>query len=222
MMIGLTLSWGLNGVAAKLSNTGYSPVFLTVVRSALGGALVFAWCWWRGIRLFDRDGTLWAGIAGGCAVCCWNSLLIFVGLDFTSVARSTLLVNTMPFWMLVGGHLFLGERVTVRKFAGLLLAFGGLVLIFSDKLSQPGPEAMIGDLMSLGAGLGLGRYQRRHQTNQACQRRCGKAAALSTCRRCRRRGAGLAVRADRRSATPTRWRPGRCSSRRCMSSLSPM
>ena len=43
--------------------------------------------------------------------------------------------------------------MTARKFAGLLLAFGGLVLIFSDKLSQPGPDAMIGDLMSLGAGL---------------------------------------------------------------------
>jgi hypothetical protein len=35
MMIGLTLSWGLNGVAAKLSNSGYSPVFLTLVPSAV-------------------------------------------------------------------------------------------------------------------------------------------------------------------------------------------
>ena len=33
------------------------------------------------------------------------------------------------------------------------LAFGGLVLVFSDKLSRPGPDALIGDLMSLGAGL---------------------------------------------------------------------
>ncbi len=152
MMIGLTVSWGLNGVAAKLSNTGYSPVFLTLVRAALGGALVFLWCRWRGIRLFERDGTLWTGILAGLLFAL-EFLLIFVGLDFTSVARSALLVNTMPFWMAVGGHLFLGERMTVRKFAGLLLAFGGLVFIFSDKLSQPGPDAIIGDLMSLGAGL---------------------------------------------------------------------
>jgi drug/metabolite transporter (DMT)-like permease len=152
MMIGLTLSWGLNGVAAKLTNTGYSPVFLAVVRSALGGALVFAWCWWRGIRLFERDGTLWVGMLAGLLFGI-EFLLIFVGLDFTSVARSTLLVNTMPFWVLIGGHFLLGERITARKIAGLLLAFGGLVLIFSDKLSQPGPDALIGDLMSLGAGL---------------------------------------------------------------------
>ena len=152
MMIGLTLSWGLNGVAAKLSNTGYSPVFLTLVRSALAGALVFAWCRWRGIRLFERDGTLWAGLLAGLLFAL-EFLLIFGGLDFTSVARSTLLVNTMPFWMAVGGHLFLGERMSARKLAGLLLAFGGLVLIFSDKLTKPGPDALIGDLMSLGAGL---------------------------------------------------------------------
>ena len=152
LMVGLTLSWGLNGVAAKLSNSGYSPVFLTLVRSALGGALVFLWCRCRGIRLFEADGTLWVGLLAGLLFAI-EFLLIFVGLDYTSVARSALLVNTMPFWVLVGGHFLLGERMSARKIAGLLLAFGGLVLIFSDKLSQPGPDALIGDLMSLGAGL---------------------------------------------------------------------
>lgn len=152
LMICLTLSWGLNGVAAKLTNIGYSPIFLAFVRSALGGALVFLWCWWRGIKLFERDGTLWPGLLAGLLFGL-EFLLIFVGLDYTSVSRSTLLVNTMPFWVLIGGHLFLGDRITGRKVVGLLLAFGGLVVIFSDKLSLPGPDAMTGDLMSLGAGL---------------------------------------------------------------------
>jgi drug/metabolite transporter (DMT)-like permease len=152
LMICLTLSWGLNGVAAKLTNIGYSPIFLAFFRSALGGALVFVWCWWRGIKVFERDGTLWPGLLAGLLFAL-EFLLIFVGLDYTSVSRSTLLVNTMPFWVLIGGHLFLGERITGRKVVGLLLAFGGLVFIFSDKLSQPGPDALIGDLMSLGAGL---------------------------------------------------------------------
>ena len=58
IMIGLTFSWGLNGVAAKLSNVGYDPVFMSVARSLIGGVLVFLWCRWRGIPLFDRDGTL--------------------------------------------------------------------------------------------------------------------------------------------------------------------
>lgn len=152
LMIALTLSWGLNGVAAKLTNSGYSPIFLALVRSALGGALVFLWCRWRGIRLFERDGTLWAGLLAG-ALFGLEFLLIFIGLDYTSVARSALLVNTMPFWTLLAGHFVLGEKISGRKIIGLLLAFGGLALVFSDKLSLPGPNALFGDLLSLGAGL---------------------------------------------------------------------
>ena len=152
IMIGLTFSWGLNGVAAKISYSGFSPVFVAVARSAIGGLLVFLWCRYRGIRLFDSDGTLWPGLLAGLLFG-GEFLLIFVGLEFTTVARSTLMVNTMPFWVLVGAHFLLGEHMTLRKWAGLALAFAGVVLVFSDKLSLPGPEAITGDIMSLGAGV---------------------------------------------------------------------
>jgi drug/metabolite transporter (DMT)-like permease len=151
-MLGLTMSWGLNGVAAKLSNSGYDPVFLTVARSVIGGALVLLWCACRGIRLFERDGSLWLGQLAGLLFGL-EFLLIFVGLDYTSVARSALCVNTMPFWVLLGAHFLLGEHMSARKWIGLLLAFCGVALVFSDRLSLPGPDAMKGDLMSLGAGI---------------------------------------------------------------------
>ena len=57
-MLVLTFSWGLNGVAAKLANVGFNPIFLTLARSAIGGFLVFLWCRYRGISLFAADGTL--------------------------------------------------------------------------------------------------------------------------------------------------------------------
>ena len=152
IMIGLTLSWGLNGVAAKLANVGYNPVLLTVLRSAIAAVLVFLWCRWRGIPLLERDGTLLPGIAAGMLFG-GEFLLIFLGLDYTTLARNTLMVNTMPFWVLLGAHFLLGERMTVQKLIGLLLAFAGVALVFSDKLSLPGPDAIWGDLMSLGAGV---------------------------------------------------------------------
>jgi len=151
MMIGLTFAWGLNGVAAKIANAGYDPVFLTVARSVIAAVLVFIWCAWRGISLFARDGTLGAGVLAGVLFGC-EFLLIFNGLEYTSVARSALLVNTMPFWVLLGAHFLLGERMDAMKLAGLGLAFAGVAVTFSDKLSVPGPDAWIGDLMSLGAG----------------------------------------------------------------------
>jgi drug/metabolite transporter (DMT)-like permease len=152
IMVGLTFSWGLNGVAAKLSYAGFSPVFVSVVRSALAGLVVLLWCRYRGIRLFESDGTLWPGLLAGLLFGA-EFVLIFVGLEFTTVARSALMVNTMPFWVLVGAHFLLGEHMTLRKWTGLAMAFAGVVLVFSDKLSLPGPEAITGDIMCLGAGI---------------------------------------------------------------------
>jgi len=151
MMVGLTFSWGLNYVAAKISYAGYDPVFLSIARSAIGGLCVFAWCRWRGIKLFAHDGTLLAGIAVGVLFGI-EFLCLYVGLEHTTVARNTLLVNTMPFWMLVGAHLLLGEPISLRKFVGLLLAFAGLVAVFSDKLGGSAQGSLFGDALSLGAG----------------------------------------------------------------------
>ena len=149
LLLLLTFSWGLNGVAGKIANTGYNPIFLTVARSAIAAVLVFAWCRLRGIALFERDGTLWPGILAGLLFG-GEFALIFIGLDFTSVARSALMVNTMPFWVLIGAHFLLGERMSIVKFVGLMLAFAGVVVVFSDGLSLPGPAAIKGDIMSLG------------------------------------------------------------------------
>ncbi len=152
LMLGLTVSWGLNGVAAKISNDGYSPVFISMARSTIAAVCVFLWCRWRGIPLFERDGTLGAGLLAG-ALFGIEFVLIFWGLDFTTVARSALMINTMPFWVLLGAHLMLGERMSLLKLAGTVLAFCGVALVFSDELSLPDPGALKGDVMCLLAGV---------------------------------------------------------------------
>lgn len=151
-MLVLTFSWGLNGVAAKLTNAGYNPILLNVARSAIACVLVFLWCRFRGIRLFEKDGTLVGGILAGLLFGA-EFCLVFVGLEYTTVARNSLLVNTMPFWVLIGAHFWLGERMTLQKWAGLMLAFCGVIVIFSDRLGSNGQSTLFGDLLSLAAGL---------------------------------------------------------------------
>lgn len=154
-MVVLTLSWGLNQVLVKVANAGYNPVLLTVGRSAIAAVLVFLWCQWRGIRIFERDGTLPAGILVGVLFGI-EFVLMFFGLDYTSAARGTLVFNTMPFWVLLGAHFWLGEKITATKFAGLVLAFAGVVLVFSDKGSLGAGGGLKGDLMLLAAGAAWG------------------------------------------------------------------
>ncbi|WP_292895745.1 DMT family transporter [Nitratireductor sp.] len=152
IMLGLTLTWGVNQVAIKLANIGFNPMLSMFLRSAVATLLVFLWCRYRGIRLFERDGTLWPGVLAGLLFG-FEFILVFFGLDYTSAARGALMLNTMPFWVLLGGHFFLGEKMSALKFGGLLLAFAGVVLVFSDSLSLPGPDALFGDVLCLVAGI---------------------------------------------------------------------
>lgn len=151
IMLVLTFSWGLNQVAVKVSNTGYDPVFAVVVRSTIGALLVYGWCVYRGIKLFDKDGTLGAGLLSGVLFSV-EFFLIYTGLDYTTAARGALMGNTMPFWVLLGAYLYLGECISGRKVVGLGLAFFGVILVLSDNLSVPSLVALWGDVMCLCAG----------------------------------------------------------------------
>ncbi|EKF18408.1 DMT family transporter [Nitratireductor pacificus] len=151
-MVCLCFFWGLNQVAIKVANTGYDPIFMVFSRSALAAVLVFLWCRYRGIRLFEKDGTLIPGIVAG-VLFGLEFACLFVAMEYTSAARGALMLNAMPFWVLIGGHFLLGEKISVVKFLGLLLAFTGVALVFSDGLSLPGPDALIGDVLCLVGGV---------------------------------------------------------------------
>ncbi|TIW65578.1 MAG: DMT family transporter, partial [Mesorhizobium sp.] len=152
IMVGLTFSWGLNYVAAKVSYAGYDPVFVSIARSILGGLCVLGWCRLRGIKLFRPDGTLVAGVVVGVLFGV-EFLCLYIGLEYTTVARNTLLVNTMPFWVLIGSHFLLGERINARKLGGLVLAFCGLAAVFSEGIVAGNNATLTGDLLSLGSGI---------------------------------------------------------------------
>lgn len=151
-MVLLTLVWGTNQITVKLANGGFDPIFLTILRSAIASVLIFGWCRLRGIPLFERDGTLWPGLLAGLLFGV-EFVLMFVALDYTTASRGILMINTMPFWTLVGAHFLLGERMSVAAALGLLLAFLGVVLVFSDSLGATGPMVLAGDAMMVAAGL---------------------------------------------------------------------
>lgn len=148
LMLFICVSWGMNQVAIKIGNQGFNPMYMAAARSFVGGFLVFLWCRFRGIALFEKDKTLIPGLVIGLLFGL-EFVLIFAGLDFTSAGRSTLMMNTMPFWVAIGAHFLLGERMRVLTVVGMIVAFGGVVLVLSDELSMPGENAIYGDILCL-------------------------------------------------------------------------
>jgi drug/metabolite transporter (DMT)-like permease len=146
ILIVLCGSWGLNQVAIKVTLWGIPPAFQMGARSALAAFLVFLWCLLRRNNLFRADGSLWPGLAAGLLFGL-EFLSIFWGLQNTTAARAVIFIYLAPFVVALGGHFLLGERLGRRKLIGLIGAFAGLVLAFSEGLSLPSRETLLGDTL---------------------------------------------------------------------------
>jgi drug/metabolite transporter (DMT)-like permease len=151
--IALCISWGFNNVAIKVAIHDIPPLIQSSSRSLLAAILVGAWCRFRGIALFERDGTLVAGIFAG-VLFAFEFLLIYRGLVWTTVTRGTLFLYLAPFFVVVGSRwLIPGDRFHLWQWIGLLLSFAGIVIAFGIPGSISDPHQMLGDLMLVGAAL---------------------------------------------------------------------
>jgi drug/metabolite transporter (DMT)-like permease len=60
--------------------------------------------------------------------------LFYLGLSRSNASRGTLLANLVPFFILFLAHFFIpGDRITKRKFLGILLGFSGVIFMFIDE-----------------------------------------------------------------------------------------
>src|SRR3990170_728715 len=88
--------WGVNQVAIKIANAGISPILQVGLRSLLAGVLVLFWAKARGVRLFERDRTLWPGIAAGLLFGT-EFVALYFGLTLTTASRGVVLLYLAPF-----------------------------------------------------------------------------------------------------------------------------
>jgi drug/metabolite transporter (DMT)-like permease len=152
LMVLLCVIWGLSQVATKTALEGITPITQAAIRSAVATVLLFGWMFARGIPLFGRDGTLVPGVIAGLLFGA-EFVFIFIGLEHTDAARIVVFVYLTPCFTAMGLAWFVpGERLTAQQWAGVLVAFGGLVLAFADALSSARPT-LIGDLCGLLAGI---------------------------------------------------------------------
>jgi len=152
LMVTLCGVWGLNQVAAKVVNSGISPVLQAGLRSIGAVLLLWAWSSWRGVRLFERDGSLPMGTLIGLFFAA-EFAVMFWGLEYTTASRAVVFLYTAPFWVALGVHLLVpGERLRRVQVAGLLAAFTGIVIAFGDGLTLSSGSQLIGDFMLLTAG----------------------------------------------------------------------
>ena len=115
---------------------------------------------WGGHALL---GLLMIGLGNGCLV--WAQQFVPSGV-------AAVLVSVIPFWM-IGVEAFMpnGEPIRKRQVLGLLLGFGGIVLLTSSSLNDAAPtrQIVLGVIMTqmscLGWAIGSA-YAKRHKREE--------------------------------------------------------
>jgi drug/metabolite transporter (DMT)-like permease len=144
------LLWSFAFVAGKIGVTYCPPLVLLAARFSLAGILILGISATRreSWSLSWRDTLVFAilGIAN-------NALylgLAYTGMQTVSAGLSGLIVSANPVFTAVLAALLLGERLTWRKVAGLLLGVIGVAFIVWHRMSV-GTDSLHGILFTLAA-----------------------------------------------------------------------
>mgnify|MGYP001148852515 FL=1 len=144
-LLACTMLWGLQQVVIKVTLPSVSPLAQAAIRSLLAAVLLLGWARWRGIGLFGRDGTLPAGLLAGVLFAA-EFCFIYGGLAHTTASRMVVFVYLAPVLTALGLALVVpGERLAPLQWAGVLLAFAGLVAAFADSFGAGGRGTLLGD-----------------------------------------------------------------------------
>ena len=149
LYIGLfCLLWSFAFVAGKIGVTDCPPLILLTARFSLAGVLILGISAVRGEgwQLTWRDAAVFAilGLAN-------NALYLglgYTGLKSVSAGLGGLIVSANPVFTAALAALFLGEALTWRKVAGLLLGIAGVALIVWHRMSV-GSDSLHGILFTL-------------------------------------------------------------------------
>jgi len=151
LMLMLCLSWGFNQIAVKLVLPDVPPMLQALIRSVGALPVLLVIGWFRGVRFFARDGSLWPGVIAG-VIFGIEFVLIYRGLLLTSASRAAVFLYTAPFFVALGSYVFLGERLRALQWGGLGLSFAGVALAIGVPQANVDTNVLIGDLLIVAGG----------------------------------------------------------------------
>jgi drug/metabolite transporter (DMT)-like permease len=136
--------WGSTYLAIRVTVRTIPPLLSASARFLIAGALLYAWAISRGERKTDRPRPIhWrSALIIGAAMLFGGNGLVSVAEQTVPSSLAALLIATVPLWMVVIRGLILRERVSWREAVGLLIGFGGIVLLVDP--FGGGPTDLIG------------------------------------------------------------------------------
>ena len=151
----LAFLWGGNSLAIKVGLQDFPPMALAFFRFVIGLIVIGGWALFRRIPLRLRRGEL-PRLLLLTTIFILQIICLNTGTLYTSASRSTIFINVYPFFTALFAHFWIpGERLSVTKTLGIIVAFSGVFVTVAPKLGQ-GETSVIGDIIVLVSGCFLG------------------------------------------------------------------
>lgn len=138
------LIWGMNWVVMKTANTFFPPITFVAYRFLFGALVLLSVWFWLHLPLPKKKYWPWIFLTGilqmGLNNIAAQTSMLTLGAGMVSVLN-----YSMPVFAAVMAHFLLGERLTWRKGAGIVLAIAGMAVLMDVHAG--------GDVMAICIGL---------------------------------------------------------------------
>ncbi|MGH6903272.1 MAG: DMT family transporter [Geminicoccaceae bacterium] len=154
------LSSAIGGTAAAVTRylvSSADPITLAILRWGFGFVCVLPVALVLRVRWPPRAD--WPGVAA-LGVCFFGLFFILynIALGYTTAARASLALSTLPLQTMVVGALLGIEPLSARKSAGVAIAMAGVLAALGSGLAHAPPGAWRGELIMTGAVLCMAFY----------------------------------------------------------------
>jgi drug/metabolite transporter (DMT)-like permease len=145
--------WGGAFVAIKIGTFDMPPLGAGAVRFCLTSLVLLAWASYQRVPLRYGRAEV-KSLAVLAIMFFYTNVTAYVGTSLTTSGRAAVFFYTQPIFLALLAPYFLpGDRLTLRKIAGLSLAFCGLVALFLVKLGGGLTATVMGDALVLSGAL---------------------------------------------------------------------
>jgi drug/metabolite transporter (DMT)-like permease len=142
----LCVLFGSNAVAIKIAMTGLGTFTAAAVRFSIAVLAIFLWTRFTHQSILFKRGQAHQLLIISILFVVQIGLF-YNGLSKTFASRGVLIVNLVPFLVLLLSHFFTrDDRITPGKLLGILMGFSGILILFLQK-SDISSELRTGDML---------------------------------------------------------------------------
>jgi len=128
--------WGSTYFFIQIAVKEFPPFILGSLRFVLAGAIMIAWCIIKGEKLFGIKGIHHAAISGILLLFFGNGIIIWVEQSLPS-GMVAIMVSSAPLWFVLLDKPKWSENFRSKSIiAGMLIGLAGVILLFSDQISE--------------------------------------------------------------------------------------